>query len=91
MSAAGVFMLRILRGLLLSSSATSVSRSLLCTARSVPFGKYWRTSPFGERSGAAMLSRRVEPPSHPVDTVPDVDTVLHKVPWRRGSVVDGLD
>ena len=33
------------RGLLLSSAATSAKYSAKCTDRSVPWGKYWRSSP----------------------------------------------
>lgn len=43
---AGVFEPRVFLGLVLSASATASSSSALCTLRSVPFGKYWRSNPF---------------------------------------------
>src|SRR4051812_2887053 len=36
---------RVFRGLLLRAIATAARSSALCTLRSVPFGKYWRSSP----------------------------------------------
>src|SRR5215210_5356158 len=44
-ASAGVFQPRVLRGLLLRAIATAARSSALCTLRSVPFGKYWRSSP----------------------------------------------
>ncbi|TXS64154.1 hypothetical protein EAO76_39860 [Streptomyces sp. sk2.1] len=45
-ASAGVFQARVLRGLLLSARATASSSLASHRDRSVPFGKYWRRSPF---------------------------------------------
>ena len=45
-AAAGVIPPRVLRGRWLSSVATAMRRSALWALRLVPFGKYWRSSPF---------------------------------------------
>ena len=42
---AGVFIPRVFRGRAFSSAATSIRRPALWTDRSVPLGKYWRSSP----------------------------------------------
>src|SRR4051812_24156633 len=42
---AGVLQPRVFRGLLLRAIATAAGSSALCALRSVPFGKYWRSSP----------------------------------------------
>ena len=44
-ASAGVFQPRVLRGRLLSAAATAARSSALQRARSVPLGKYWRSSP----------------------------------------------
>src|SRR3954467_3108012 len=44
-ASAGVLQPRVFRGLLLRAIATAARASALCTLRSVPFGKYWRSSP----------------------------------------------
>src|SRR4029450_269855 len=44
-AAAGVFQSRVLRGRLLRAAATAVRSSALCLLKSVPLGKYWRSSP----------------------------------------------
>src|SRR3954462_6652428 len=44
-ASAGVFQPRVLRGLVLRASATAARVSASCTLRSVPLGKYWRSSP----------------------------------------------
>ena len=44
-ASAGVFQPRVLRGLVLSASATASRASVLWALRSVPFGKYCRSSP----------------------------------------------
>src|SRR3954471_3629475 len=44
-ASAGVLQPRVFRGLLLRAIATAARSSALCTLRSVPFGKYWRSSP----------------------------------------------
>src|SRR5215213_5993389 len=44
-ASAGVFQPRVLRGLPLRAVATAARSSALCTLRSVPFGKDWRSSP----------------------------------------------
>src|ERR1700712_3265469 len=44
-ASAGVRQSRVLRGLVLSASATASRASVLWALRSVPFGKYWRSSP----------------------------------------------
>ena len=44
-ASAGVFQASVLRGLKLSAAATAAIASALCVLRSVPFGKYWRSSP----------------------------------------------
>jgi hypothetical protein len=44
-ASAGVFQLRVLRGRLLSAAATASRSAALCLIRSVPLGKYWRSSP----------------------------------------------
>jgi hypothetical protein len=46
MAFAGVIPPSVLRGLALSSVATSSSRAGEWTDRSVPLGKYWRSNPF---------------------------------------------
>jgi hypothetical protein len=45
MSSIGFLNASRLRGRSLSSLATQSRSSLLCTLRSVPFGKYWRNRP----------------------------------------------
>jgi hypothetical protein len=50
------------RGLLLSSAATSAKYSAECTDRSVPWGKYWRSSPLMLLVGSAPPPRRVPRP-----------------------------
>ena len=45
-ASAGVRQSSVLRGLALSAAATAARSPALCAARSVPFGKYWRSSPF---------------------------------------------
>jgi hypothetical protein len=45
-ASAGVLQASVLRGLVLSASATAARASMLCGLRSVPFGKYCRSSPF---------------------------------------------
>ena len=44
-ASAGVFQPSVLRGRPFSSSATSASRCGVCPDRSLPLGKYWRSSP----------------------------------------------
>src|SRR3954447_20957408 len=44
-ASAGVLQSSVFRGLALRAIATAVRSSALCTLRSVPFGKYWRSSP----------------------------------------------
>src|SRR3954464_14822620 len=44
-ASAGVLQPRVFRGLLLRAIATAARSSALCALRSVPFGKYWRSSP----------------------------------------------
>jgi hypothetical protein len=44
-ASAGVFQASVFRGRELSAAATAAISSLLCVLRSVPFGKYWRSSP----------------------------------------------
>ena len=44
-ASAGVFQASVFRGRELSAAATAASSSALCMLRSVPFGKYWRSSP----------------------------------------------
>src|ERR671911_1243026 len=44
-ASAGVFQSRVLRGRRLRAVATAVRSSALCLLRSVPLGKYWRSSP----------------------------------------------
>src|SRR5215213_9273011 len=44
-ASAGVLQPRVFRGLALSAAATAASASALCVLRSVPLGKYCRSSP----------------------------------------------
>src|SRR5204863_5701054 len=44
-ASAGVFQASVFRGLALRAAATAAMSSALCMLRSVPFGKYWRSSP----------------------------------------------
>ena len=44
-ASAGVFQPSVFLGLALRAAATAAISSALCTLRSVPFGKYWRSSP----------------------------------------------
>src|SRR3954447_13978753 len=44
-ASAGVFQASVFRGRELSAAATAATASALCMLRSVPFGKYWRSSP----------------------------------------------
>ena len=44
-ASAGVLQPRVLRGRPFSVAATAARSSALCRVRSVPFGKYWRSSP----------------------------------------------
>src|SRR4051794_34537842 len=44
-ASAGVLQSSVFRGLALRAIATAVRSSALCTLRSVPFAKYWRSSP----------------------------------------------
>jgi hypothetical protein len=44
-ASAGVFQPRVLRGRLLRAAATAARSLGLCLLRSVPLGKYWRSSP----------------------------------------------
>ena len=45
MASAGVFHPRVLRGRPLRASAISARSEAVCTLRSVPLGRYWRSSP----------------------------------------------
>jgi hypothetical protein len=55
----GVFQPRVFRGLLLRAIATAARSSALCALRSVPFGKYWRSSPLVfSGQGVAVLEKR---------------------------------
>ena len=44
-ASAGVLQPRVFRGRALRAAATAARSSALCALRSVPFGKYWRSSP----------------------------------------------
>src|SRR5215471_19864823 len=44
-ASAGVCQASVFRGLVLRAAATAAMSSALCMLRSVPFGKYWRSSP----------------------------------------------
>src|SRR4029453_8480016 len=44
-ASAGVCQFKVLRGRPLSAAATAARSSALCLLRSVPLGKYWRSSP----------------------------------------------
>jgi hypothetical protein len=44
-ASAGVFQASVFRGRALSTAATAAISSALCRLRSVPLGKYWRSSP----------------------------------------------
>ena len=44
-TSAGVFQSSVFRGRALRAAATAAISSVLCSLRSVPFGKYWRSNP----------------------------------------------
>src|SRR5215471_1935858 len=44
-ASAGVCQASVFRGLVLRAAATAAMSSAVCMLRSVPFGKYWRSSP----------------------------------------------
>src|SRR5665811_1812002 len=74
-----------LRGRSLSSAATQSRSSLLCTLRSVPLGKYWRSRPFVFSLVPRCQGVRVTEEDRHVGGHPDLFPVAHLHPLIRNE------